>query len=157
MLGDYTFYGCEQLKRVTFANDGKLEIIGNYCFGYSAIEEITFPRTLKKICEEALSDSYDLERIYMEDGCCASLCDSRLDDSIPVGPPPETMAGNVRVWDLRNCKHAVIPEGTEKIGNQWFWGSEIESIEISASVKEICTDAFCCCQKLRCVTFTPGS
>ena len=43
----------------------------------------------------------------------------------------------MRAWDLRNCKEAVIPEGAERIGNHWFWGSEVKSVVIPASVREI--------------------
>ena len=74
-----------------------------------------------------------------------------------ICPLPETMAGTVKVWDLRNCKHVTIPEGIERIGNYWFCGSAIESVEIPASVKEICVDAFCECKSLKSVVFAPGS
>lgn len=67
------------------------------------------------------------------------------------------MAGNVRVWDLRSCKTVVIPDGTEKIGNYWFYGSMIESVEIPAYVKEIGTETFYNCKNLKRVIFTEGS
>ena len=37
--GDCTFYMCEQLKRVIFANGSRLEWIGKYCFFESGLEE----------------------------------------------------------------------------------------------------------------------
>lgn len=67
------------------------------------------------------------------------------------------MAGNMKVWELRNCKNVVIPEGTEIVGNHWFWGSGIESIIVSASVREIGMETFCNCTTLKRVTFIPGS
>ena len=67
------------------------------------------------------------------------------------------MAGNVRVWDLRSCKTVVIPDGTEKIGNYWFYGSMIESVEIPAYVKEIGTETFYNCKNLKRTIFTEGS
>ena len=39
--------------------------------------------------------------IYVEDGCEANLCDSEIPDPVKVGPLPETMIGNMRVWDFR--------------------------------------------------------
>ena len=51
----------------------------------------------------------------------------------------------------------VIPEGVQTIGDSWFWNSGVERVEISASVKEIGTDAFCHCENLKCVVFAPGS
>ena len=77
----------------------------------------------------------NLKKIYVEDGCEADLSNIKISDSAKVGPQPETMARNVRVWDLRDYKRVVIPEGTERIGNSWFYRSGIESVKIPASVK----------------------
>ena len=74
-----------------------------------------------------------------------------------VGPPPETMLGNAKIWDLKELKDIVIPDGVEKIKNYWFWGAEVERITISASVKEICIEAFYGCEKLSEVVFEEGS
>ena len=79
-----------------------------------------------------------------------------MPDSI-LGPLPETMAGNVRVWSLRACKQVIIPEGVERIGSRWFWGSDVESVTISASVKEIGVGAFGKCKNLKEVVFTERS
>ena len=43
------------------------------------------------------------------------------------------------------------------IGNHWFWGSVVEQVTLSASVREICVDAFCRCEKLNKVVFAEGS
>lgn len=62
-----------------------------------------------------------------------------------------------RVWDLRGCKQVVIPNGTQKIWNHWFWGSGIESVTAPASVVEIGTEAFGSCKCLKAVAFGEGS
>lgn len=93
----------------------------------------------------------------MEDGCKASLCKSGISHSVKVGPLPETMIGNARVWDFRNCKRTVIPEGIERIGNSWFYGSDVESVEIPMSIKYIDANAFCNCQSLERVLFAEDS
>ena len=98
-----------------------------------------------------------LKKIYVADGCKAYLSNLEIPDSTKVGPPPETMVGNARVWDLRGCKNIVIPEGVERIGNYWFWDSGIESITIAASVREVGTEAFYNCRNLRHVAFASGS
>ena len=54
-------------------------------------------------------------------------------------------------------KEMVIPEGTERIGNHWFCCSEVEKVEIPASVREIGADAFYGCKSLTRVTFALGS
>ena len=93
----------------------------------------------------------------MKDGCEASLFGAEVPDSVIVGPPAETMMGSVKVWDLRNCKEVVIPDETERVGNHWFWGNDVESVTVPASVREIGADAFCNCKSLKSVTFAEGS
>ena len=51
----------------------------------------------------------------------------------------------------------VVPDGVERIGNCWFWGSGIESVAIPVSVREIGTEAFCRCERLRSVSFAANS
>ena len=61
------------------------------------------------------------------------------------------------LWDLRQLKDVVIPDGIEMIGNYWFSSSGIESIVIPVSVREIGIEAFCCCSQLKQVTFSDDS
>ena len=93
----------------------------------------------------------------MEDGCEADLSGAEIPNSVQVGPLPETIVGGMRVWDLRKLKNVIIPEETERIGNHWFYGCSIESVEIPASVKYIDANAFCYCQNLEHVVFADGS
>ena len=51
----------------------------------------------------------------------------------------------------------VIPEGTEKIGNHWFWKSEIKHVTVPASVREIGPDSFYDCKSLTQITFAEES
>ena len=70
---------------------------------------------------------------------------------------PETVVGGTKVWNLRGLKDVVISEGVERIWNHWFWRSEIESVEIPASVKTIGPDAFYDCKNLVRAMLVPGS
>ena len=54
-------------------------------------------------------------------------------------------------------KDVTIPEGTERIGNHWFWSSGIENVTVPASVREIGADAFYGCDSLKRVTIALGS
>ena len=65
--------------------------------------------------------------------------------------------GNAKIWDLRECKDIVIPDGVERIGSYWFWRASIENVMIPASVREIGVEVFCECRKLREVTFKEKS
>ena len=115
------------------------------------------PKTLKKIDEDAFSECGRLLKIYIEDNCKVSFSDIRVLELAQVGPLPETIVRNVRVWDFRYWIQVVIPEETEIIGSYWFWGSGIESVTVPASVREIGVDAFCNCKCLRKVVLAKGS
>ena len=112
---------------------------------------------MKEIASDAFKNCDYLKNIYVKDGCAASFVCTEIPDSVVVGPLPEVMVGSVRVWDLRSSKEIVIPDGAERIGNCWFWGSGVESVEIPASVREIGADAFGNCKTLKKVTFAEGS
>ena len=92
----------------------------------------------------------------MENGCEVSFICTELPDFVLIGPLQETMVGNVRVWDLRNCKEVIIPEGTEEIGNHWFYGCGVKSLILPVSMKCIGVDAFCNCTSLRNIQFSNG-
>ena len=111
------------------------------------------PSALKELRPCTFRDCADLT-IYVEDDCKADL---GTFNSFNIGPLPETLAGNVKVWDLRKQKNIIIPGGTEKIGSYWFCGSAAESITVPVSVKEICANAFRNCRNLRTVTLEEGS
>ena len=64
------------------------------------------------------------------------------------------MPGGVLVQNLRSVREVIIPDGTEKIGSCWFWGSGVEGVDIPASVVEIWIAAFRRCTKLKKVAFS---
>lgn len=119
-IREYAFCQCKYLKQAIFEQSSELEAIEHNCFRRSGLEEIVLPKMLKYVDADSFSDCGSLSTIYVEDGCEADLFDLNISDSTHVGPLPETMVGGVRVWDLRKLKDAVIPEGTERIGNHWF-------------------------------------
>lgn len=94
-------------------------------FWRTKIKKMTLPRTLKNVDYNAFSDCENLKVIYVENGCEASLCDTGVMYPTKVGPPLETMLGSRRVWKFRGIRRVIIPDGIEKIGNHWFWGSNV--------------------------------
>ena len=103
-----------------------------------------------------LDDCPDLKVVRVEDGCTVDVRKS-IPPSVEALPPIETAAGNASLWDLRALRCVVIPEGVERIGNYWFSESDVESVEVPASVTEIGPGAFRKCEKLKKVTFAEGS
>ena len=98
-----------------------------------------------------------LRTICVEAGCEASLQNADVPGSADVVPLPGVFIGGKSILDLRRVKDVIIPEGIEMVGNHWFFGSDVESITVSASVREIWVDAFCRCKKLKQVVFAPGN
>ena len=140
-----------------FKTGSELEEIGWYCFWNSGLEEIALPVTLKKIGYSVFCSCDNLRSVHLDDECEVSLYGAEIPDSTIIDLHRETTAINAKLLDLRNCKHVAIPDGVERIGKRWFWRSEIESVEIPASVKEIGVDAFFRCKSLKSVVFASKS
>ena len=75
---------------------------------------------------------------------------------VEVGPPMGAMAGRAHVWDLRELREVVIPDGVRRIGTCWFYDSLVESVTIPASVREIGSSAFLGCRNLKNVSISEG-
>ena len=97
---------------------------------------------------DTFAECQHLKVIYATEDYDPGLFYASLPPPTIVGPPPNTAVQGISVWDLRDLRDVVIPEGTEKIGGYWFWGRLFKSVEIPASVTEIGTCAFHGCKWL---------
>lgn len=61
----------------------------------------------------------------------------------------QNIMGDKFFANLRKQKSVAIPDGVQTFGEQWFKNSEVESVAVSASVKEIGSDTFYNCRNLR--------
>lgn len=95
------------------------------CFTESGLEEITLPRSLKEIGGNAFEECHGLRTIYVEDGCEATLSCAQMPPSTRVELATEIEIGGVPLSELRKRRELVIPEGCERIGNHWFYGSDV--------------------------------
>lgn len=50
-----------------------MEHIGKWCFIFSKIEEITLPRSLKEMDEDAFEDCKNLKVVWVEEGCTLDI------------------------------------------------------------------------------------
>ena len=124
------------------------------------IEELILPGMLTEIGERAFDWCYNLKKIYLEGDCEFDLARIGLlgfNISAQIIPLSVTLPGGVRLQDLYMMKSVVIPDGVEKIGNHWFFGSEVESVKLPASVREIGEYAFRNCKNLKQITFSESS
>ena len=172
-IGVVAFYGCSKLRQIDLPNS--LIGIGNRVFyNCSSLESLVIPEGVTMLSESFLircaslrSVSFPsswipskifLDRVYTCFSGCTSL------EEITVGKKNQYVRAQSgclieRATNklLYGTKAAVIPEGVTSIGRLAFIRSEIESVEIPASVTEIGLRAFEQCRKLKRVTFAPNS
>ena len=134
-----------------------MEMIGNGCFYGSGIKEMTLPRTLKGVGKDVFGRCYNLRAIRLEGDREADLAGVGVSCSVRIILPSVTFPGGASLEDLRQTKSVVIPDGVERVGAYWFRRSEVESVEIPASVREIGEEAFYGCSGLKQVVFAAGS
>ena len=67
-IGASAFYNTTGLSRVEMNQANALEIIGSYCFKYSGLTSISFPKSLSKISERAFEDCHNLETVVFQQG-----------------------------------------------------------------------------------------
>ena len=156
-IGTETFYGCANLKSVTILPGSQLEKLGKSCFCKSGIEILTLPGTVKEVGRDAFSDCNSLKTIWLEGDHEIDLSRSGMPDSAQVIFLSVTLPEGVRLRDLCMVKEAIIPDGVERIGACWFFGSGVESVKIPASVKKIGPNAFYGCRSLKSIVFAKGS
>ena len=154
-IGDMAFYKCRSLRRVSFQENIRLQKIGRSCFEESALEEFSIPGSVIEIGTGMFICCKNLKTIYVEDGFGLSL--ELPNDSVVVLPSKKIRVGTVPLWDLRALRDVRIPDGVEKVGGYWFSDSNVESVEIAASVRKLGPCAFYRCGNLKNVTFTAGS
>ena len=96
--------------------------MGGACFAGTALEEISFPATLTTVYHDTFEYCESLRAIYVDDRSRARMSVLRLSKRVTLGPPPGTLAGDTRVWDLRALADVVLPEGLRRVGGHWFFG-----------------------------------
>ena len=115
-VGNYAFYECDNLVRVTLPN-AMTSIGGNAFAGCNSLTDITLPETVVSI------NSYAFER-------CTSLPSINLENIKTIGASA-----------FRNCisfTSVTISDNTTTIGKAAFWNcSNIESVSIGKNVTSI--------------------
>ena len=129
-IGDEVFKDNSTITKVTFEDSSQYEEIGNYAFGshaenISALKEIVFPKTLKKIGNNAF---------YF----------SALEE-FPALPDGLTTIGAQAFYNSRSAKTdlLVIPATVTEIGNQAFrWCGAIRNVRVNSTTLNLGCQAF---------------
>lgn len=117
-------------------------------------KEIHIPPTLKKIGYEVFEGCPNIGIVWVEGDYPISkedLC------SLMSVFQRHTVVGDRFLWDLRRLSRVSIPDGIQRIESRWFWNSDVEEVNVLASVQTIGAGAFQKCAKLRKVVFAEGS
>lgn len=61
-LSHYAFYKCENLKKIEFPLNSKLETIEKNAFGHLLIEKVSFPLSVIKIGENAFFSIHESQK-----------------------------------------------------------------------------------------------
>lgn len=66
-INEHSFNNSKNIKSITFSNDSAIQLIGNFSFAYSSIENITIPSKVVKICKKAMYNCKSLTSIQLND------------------------------------------------------------------------------------------
>lgn len=111
-IGEYSFSGCKKLKTIEFENDSQLQIIGNYAFHISTLEEIYIPFHVKIIGKNAFD-------------CCHI-------NSIEFAPDSELQTIGKKAFHASSITGITIPAGITHIYKETFDSCyKLKSIEFA--------------------------
>lgn len=77
-IHDNAFSSCRELKKVTFSNDSKLQIIGKEAFSYTKIESILIPSYVTLIDDYAFQFCKELKKVEFKEDSELQRIDSTI-------------------------------------------------------------------------------
>ena len=128
------FYGCKNLKTVTFEEGSALERIGDYAFaGCTSLTSLDIPASVSEIGgtgAETVFEGVGLTTLTVQEG---NLFYRAIDNCL--------IQGKNLVLGLENC---TLPTDSKvnRIEARAFWGKKIASIHIPANITAIDDEAF---------------
>ena len=142
-IGNHAFNNCSTLTEIVIPEG--VQTIGEYAFsGCTGLVKVTFPTTLTLCDYNAFYNCTAVTEVHIPS--IAEWCE--IDFDYTYSNPlyyGELYVGGVKTTDI------VIPDGVTSIGNRAFYYSNITSVTIPASVKNIGYTAFDGCSSLTAV------
>ena len=168
-----SFYGCSKLRQIDLPNS-LIEIDGRAFYRCAALESLVIPEGVTTLSHRFLERCVSLRSVSFPSSWIPSKdfwdcpyyfflgCTSLEEISVRKGNQYVRVQSGCLIERATNkllygTKAAVIPEGITAIAEMAFSESEMESIEIPASITEIASEAFEQCENLSRVTFAPNS
>jgi len=152
-IDDFAFLNCPDITSVTIPDTVK--VIGRSAFsGCSGIRVLSFPASIESVDEWAFYGCVNIEAIFITD--LGAWCETAFTDK-HANPLYSGENASLYLNGTRLSGHAVIPDGTERIGVYAFCGSsDITDLQIPSSVKTIESRAFYGCSSLMSVDIPVG-
>lgn len=137
-INDYAFTYCSKLASVTIP-EGVMSIGDSAFYSCSILKSLYIPSTVCYIGDATLNCSSSIEEIIVAES--NPYYDSRENCNAIIESKTNTL--------IYGCKTTVIPDTVEVIKDKAYYGnSQVESIYIPASVKEIGIYVFSMCTNL---------
>ncbi len=159
-IGNGTFEDCENLKKVNFGTDSKLETIGDSAFNCTNLDRITIPDSVTSIGGYAFYNCRSLTSIGVlanvtSVGSAAFMdCRNLIGVNFDIDSKLKTI-GDEAFWNCRSLASINFGSnsGLETIGDKAFrYCSNLTNITIPNGVTSIGDEAFMNCEKLESTT-----
>ena len=169
-IGDYAFVSCENLNKISFAENSQLTTIGIYTFGGTNLQEVNIPEgvtkiemagfatcanltyvklpsTLEIIADGAFTDCSKLEEISFPENLktIGKLAFSECSELTTVNFAKNSQLQTIDDGTFRSCTsltHIELPSNLKTIGQAAFAATGLTEIVLPASIESIDTFAF---------------
>lgn len=156
-IGDYTFFGCAQMKTVVIPSN--INYIGKFAFMYcKSITSISIPDSLSVLGSYAFADCKNISSVILPDRisairtCTFLGCESLTELKLPDGLLEIDTGAFEKCYNLCNI---TLPNSVNIIEKDAFSGCKLNSLTIPSSVEVIGYDAFNTPHKTIWLTNTP--
>lgn len=143
-IGESAFRDCRSLRRVDTLSRSALAEIGPEAFRDSKIREFLAPESLRVIGDAAFLGCSDLEKVRLNAGlqvlgfrCFGEEQAKKADMS-----KQQRAAWTWKLGDWMHVRELALPDGLERVGEQWLYWSSVERVSAPRSVRVLEKGAF---------------
>ena len=159
-IGDYAFYGCENLNSIVFQDT--LKRIGVYAFaGCKMLKELNLPDELETIDGGAFSGCENVSVLTIPSSIVSAFGGGQLREfsnlkTVHLAPGTSAIPDGMFSW-CQSITSVTVPDGVQSIGKYAFSNCEnLQELTIPNTVTAIGENAFCNCSSLKTIVIPDG-